>query len=404
MALYALINNMKFNKLKSQAFFGDFVISILIFTVILIIYFTYTKNLSNEDTDLLDDLLTDAKTISLSFTSRGYPDNWQASDVVRIGFTDNSNRIDNEKFSEFVIINYNKSKKLLGTTYDYFLFFVNESGEIKNVEGFCGTGMGEVNITYDIAAAYYYQNREGEQIMKIFMDETFDATLYCDGGPKCDDLSFDNFISDINNYDFIIVEHPAWSTSKFDDFETAANPWLTAGGILFVGGEMMTPNQHDAFGVEFNKVSGEAPSDELATVVNEDEFIAFNLADNIIFRQAYWIDDFVSVSDFKDIARFNCTFSPRTCWTEFDDIEANGPVALARWPRGEGKILFFSDFDATYLAGNFQEILEGSAKKWANARCLPINISNIKRENLVKIDRLLIYNSDIVKMVFYLWQ
>ena len=88
---------------------------------------------------------------------------------------------------------------------------------------------------------------------------------------------------------------------------------------------------------------------------------------------------------------------------EFDDIKANGDIALARWPRGEGKMLFFSDFDADYLAGDFQTILEGSANKWANAVCLPINISNIKRDNLVRIDRLVIYKSDKIKMVLYLW-
>jgi len=233
--------------------------------------------------------------------------------------------------------------------------------------------------------------------MKSFMEDTFSATVYCDGGPKCDFLSFADFLSDINNYDFIVVEHPTWSTSDFNTFESVTNLWLQNGGILFVGGQLPSSNQQEAFNVEFNKISGQAERDRLSTVVNEDEFVGFNLADNIIFRQAYYIEDVSVGANLKDIARFNGT------WVEFEDIKANGDIALARWPLNEGKILFFSDFDADYLAGNFQEILEASAQKWANAVCLPINITNLKRDNLVRTNRLVIYNSNQLKMVFYLW-
>lgn len=382
---------------KGQIWFTDFVIATLIFSLALISYYTYTTNISKQDSSVMNQLFTDVKTISTSLTTEGFPSNWNANTVTRIGFTDNSNRIDNTKFDEFNKISYNKSKKLLGTIYDYFLFFVNESGDVQNIEGYCGTGIGEVNITLDISAAYYYQNRDEEDFLKSYMENTFGATVYCDGSKKCDFLSFSDFISDINNYDFIVVEHPAWSTSNFNSFEAVADPWLLGGGILFAGGQLPSSNQHEAFGVEFNKKTGQAEKDRLSTVVNVDEFVAFNLEDNIIFRQAYYIEDVSIGADLKDIARFNGS------WVEFDDIRANGDIALARWPRGDGKMLFFSDFDANYLAGDFQTILEGSANKWANAVCLPINISNIKRDNLVKVERLLIHNSDPVKMVLYLW-
>jgi len=381
----------------------DFVIGMIVFSLVLISYYTYTTNISKEDSSATDNLISDAKIVSSSLTTSGYPDNWDVNTVIRIGFTDSYNRIDNAKFGQFAQINYNKTKKLLGTIYDYFLYFVNESGDVQNVEGYCGTGIGEVNISYDLSAAYYYQNRDEEQFLKSFMEDTFSATVYCDGGPKCDFLSFSQFTTDINNYDFIVVEHPTWSTAEFNSFESVADPWTQNGGILFVGGQLPSSNQHEAFGVEFNKKSGQSESDRLSTVVNEDEFVNFNLKDNIIFRQAYYIKDESLPADFKDIVRFNCSTSPPTCYDEFDDIKANGDIALARWPRGNGKMLFFSDFDATYLAGDFQEILEGSAQKWANAVCLPINISNIKRDNLVRTDRLVIYKSNQIKMVLYLW-
>lgn len=385
---------------KSQMWFTDFVIALVIFSLTLISYYTYTANISKQDSSVMNEIISDAKTVSSAFTSGGYPDNWDSSTVTRIGFTDNYNRIDNEKFGEFNKIKYNKTKKLLGTIYDYFLFFVNESNDVQNVEGFCGTGSGTVNVTYDLSAAYYYEGDTagGEDFLKSFMEETFGATVYCQSDSKCSSsLFFSDFITDINNYDFIVVEHPTWSTSNFNSFKSAADPWLTAGGILFVGGQIPSSQGDEAFGVEFFKKTGQAETDRLSTVVNEDEFVAFDLEDNIIFRQAYYIEDVSVGADLKDIVRFNGT------WVEFDDIKANGDIALARWPRGEGKILFFSDFDADYLVGNFQDILEGSAQKFANAVCLPINITGLNRANLVKVDRTVVYNSKQLKMVLYLW-
>jgi len=385
---------------QAQMWFTDFVIGMVIFSLVLISYYTYTTNISKQDSVVMNNLISDVKTVTSSLTSSGYPNNWNSNTVTRIGFTDNYNRIDNDRFNEFNKINYNTSKKLLGTTYDYLLFFVNESGDVQNIEGFCATGSGTVNISYELSAAYYYQNRDEEQFLKSFMEDDFQATVYCDGGPKCDFLPFSDFISDINNYDFIVVEHPTWSTSNFDSFESVADPWVQNGGILFVGGQLPSANQHAAFGVEFNKKAGQSESDRLSTVVNEDEFVVFNLKDNIIFTQAYYIEDVSIGADLKDIARFNGT------WINFDDIKLNGDIALARWPRGtnDGKILFFSDFDANYLAGNFQDILEGSAQKFSNAVCLPIDFTGVERDNLVKVERMVVHNSDLVKMVFYLWQ
>ncbi len=383
--------------LKSQAFYGDFIISVFILIVVILVYFEYIKNLPDQDSKPINDLLAEADIITSSLISQGYPLNWDANNVVRAGFADSGNKINNARFAEFVAINYNKSKKLLGVTNDYFLYFQNGSGNVKNVEGFCGTGFGEVNISYDIKAAYYYENMEQEQFMKSFMESEFDATVYCDGSKKCDYLPFSQLLNDIGSYDFIVVEHPYWSTSKFNDFEDAADPWLQNGGILFVGGEMPTQQGTEAFGVEFYKKSGQSQSDRLSTVVKEDEYTAFSLADNIVFRQAYYIEDVSVGPNLKDIARFNGTD------IEFNDILDND-IALARWPYGSGKVFFFSDFDATYLAGNFKEVLEGAAKKWANAKCLPIDISKVKRQDLVRSDRLLIYNNQIVKMVLYVWQ
>jgi len=386
---------------KSQAFFSDFVIALFIFTAMLITYFSYTTNLSNQDTGLLDDLLTDAKAFSSSLTSSGYPNNWNANNVVRIGFTDNDNKIDNSKFGEFGKINYNKSKKLLGTRYDYLAFFLNESGDLQNIEGFCAIGYPAVNIAYDIKAAYFYKDAGGDQFLKDFMVNNFNADVYTEDGNEPDAIGdLCDLTNVISNYDVVSLEAPEMPAGmpcgKFGAFKSAAETWVNSGGFLMISGELVAAQKKNLVDVEFAKGAGLSSSEEHATVVNEDEFLDFELTAGLKFDQGFTVED-AGATNFKDIARFNESD------LLFADILDN-KIAIARWEYGNGNTIFFSDFDATYFVADFQETLEASIRKWIRARCLPIDFSNVNRENLVKIDRLLIYKSEIVKMVLYLWQ
>ena len=379
---------------KAQMWFMDFVIAILIFSLVLISYYTYTTNISKKDTVVMDDLVSDSKTVASSLISPGFPDNWNANTVARIGFTDNNNRIDNAKFSEFNEINYNKSKKLLGTIYNYFLYFVNESGDTQNVEGYCGTGMGEVNITYDIKSAYYYKGPGEEEYLKSFMQNEFKADVYCERSSDCPGAILTDLNSKISSYSFVVMESPELSTGDFNSFKAAAEPYVASGGFLMLGGQLLAAQGKTMLDVTFYKIAGLSQSDKLSTVVRQDEFFNFNVADNIVFTQAYYIAS--AGASIIDIARFNESD------IELIDILDN-KIALARWEYGDGNAFFLSDFDADYFQGNFIETLKASAKKWIGAGCLPINIDNIKRGNLVRVDRLVIYKSNQIKMVLYLW-
>ena len=63
------------------------IIAVLIFGAAILIYYKTTTNLSDQDEALLDDLLIDAKLISGSLMSQGYPYNWSKDNVARIGIT-----------------------------------------------------------------------------------------------------------------------------------------------------------------------------------------------------------------------------------------------------------------------------------------------------------------------------
>ena len=395
---------------KGQVWFTDFVIATLIFTFVLIAYYTYTTNISKQHSLTADELVSDAESISSSLLLEGFPDDWDSATVQSIGITNNNQRINKTKFNEFMKISYNKTKKLFGTTYDYLLFFLNESGDVQNVEGFCGTGKPEVNISYDLTAAYFYKDDISDQFLKSFMRDYFDVDIYTKDGSESDAIGdLCDLTNNIDNYGVVVLEAPEISSGnpcgKFGAFKTAAEPWVENGGFLMISGELVSGQKKEMVGAAYEKDAGLSSPQEHATVVNEDEYLNFQLGGGLIFDQGFTVEDAGTIPpavDFMDIARFNCT-GPSTCDIEFEDILDN-KIAIARWSYGEGKVFFFSDFDAEYFAGDFQETLEVSTRKWIGAQCLPINISNIERKNLVKIERLVIYKSKLVKMVLYLWQ
>lgn len=134
---------------KAQVFSLDLIIAMLVFGSALLLYYKNITNLSDQDEELLDDILIDVKSISNSLVSQGYPYNWSKDNVVRIGITDN-NRVSEEKLAEFSKIPYKESKKLLGTIYDYYVFFTDRNNNIMQInsslEGIGKPGVNSTNI------------------------------------------------------------------------------------------------------------------------------------------------------------------------------------------------------------------------------------------------------------------
>ena len=134
---------------KAQAFCFDMIVAVLIFSAAILVYYKITTNLSDQDEALLDDLLIDAKSISGSLVSQGYPYNWTKDNVVRIGII-NDNRINETKLEQFSRIPYNDSRKLFGTAHDYYVYFRDRNNDIipfnETLEGIGKLGVDSTNI------------------------------------------------------------------------------------------------------------------------------------------------------------------------------------------------------------------------------------------------------------------
>ncbi|MBI1935007.1 hypothetical protein HYS31_01065 [Candidatus Woesearchaeota archaeon] len=363
---------------KAQAWYMDFAIAMLLFLFTLAFYFNYTNNIQNEEQSALSTSLKDAKSISSSLALGGYPQNWDNTSVIRIGIADDT-RVNSTKLQNFKKMSYKSSKKLFGTIFEYFVFFLNDKGEVININGICGIGSSLVNATYNIKSAYYYQD-EDDSFLKGFMESTFKADIYLQ------DIA--GLTNNISKYSFIVMEHPLLSGSEFSNNKANLENFSSRGGIFMISGELATPATNNMAGANFKKKSGQSSSQRTAIVNNSDQYLSFTVGQSMVFDQYYYAENASGSSNFKIIATFNQT----------------SDNAIARWNYGNGTLFFFSDFDVSYFSDDFVGIVEEAAKSLVGGTCNPINISGISIKNLAKAERYMAYNSKLVKMVVYSWQ
>tara|TARA_Y100000310_G_scaffold148787_3_gene148043 strand:- start:12068 stop:13198 length:1131 start_codon:yes stop_codon:yes gene_type:complete len=370
---------------KAQAWYMDFAIGLLLFSFTLAIYFGYTNNFQKQESGDLDFLLKDAKAISSSLALSGYPNDWDASTVVRIGVSDDQ-RLNSTKLKSFKLLNYSRTKSSLGTTYEYFVHFVNQDEEVLNVDSVCGVGHSLINTSYNIKSAYYYSDI-ADSFLKDFMETTFKADIYFGDNPgDLDDI--DSLKTNISKYGFLVMEHASLSTSNYNDVKDEINNFSSSGNIFMISGQLTSAQGKELVGVDFFKKSGQSISDRNSTVNNTDQHLTLTKDENIVFAQAYYVENESEAIGFKQIATFN----------------KDGKNAISNWKYGNGSVYSFSDFDVSFFNGDFVNMIEAAAKGIVGGTCNPINITSLNLKNLVKTERYLNYNSDIVKMIVYIWQ
>ncbi len=158
---------MKTNK-RAQIWGIDLMSGMVLFVVGMVILFVYSLNQSNEVQDNFELLFYEGKTIADNFLSSGYPSDWNSTNVITIGISDDSklNETKLENLYEMIYIdsNYSTTKNLLNTQYDYY-FFLNQNMTINSaeIEGIGKPGITKNNINVKnlikITRFTIYQNK-----------------------------------------------------------------------------------------------------------------------------------------------------------------------------------------------------------------------------------------------------
>ena len=110
-------------KKRAQAWYVDFMVGLLIFLLAIGAYYIYQGSLSEEVDYTLNDMVAESKGISISLMSPGFPADWTPADVEKIGITDGTTRVDYDKLGYFSQLDYNLTRSLFGTSYEYVVYF-----------------------------------------------------------------------------------------------------------------------------------------------------------------------------------------------------------------------------------------------------------------------------------------
>ncbi len=129
------------NRRKAQIWYTDFMMGILIFVIVIFIYYGFAYTLNQDPSDIISDLIMEAKAISSSLVTGGAPADWNQSSVEIIGLTDGDQRLMQEKLDMFADMGYHETKTKLRTPYDYYFYLEDVEGNIIPINGEQGIGL-----------------------------------------------------------------------------------------------------------------------------------------------------------------------------------------------------------------------------------------------------------------------
>lgn len=109
---------------RAQGWGFDIIIASTLFLFAIILFYQYSLNYSSENEEIIQSLSYDGNIIGNSLLSEGYPKNWNATNVITPGIL-SDNKINNTKLELFynLSLDYNKSKSLFNTRFDYYINF-----------------------------------------------------------------------------------------------------------------------------------------------------------------------------------------------------------------------------------------------------------------------------------------
>ncbi len=133
----------------AQAWGIDLAVAMIIFTFGILIFFFYAINRPNEAKENIDSLSYDGEVIADSILSKGYPDNWNTTNIGTLGVL-SDNKVNETKLEYFYNLSaedYNRTRALFNTRFEYYLSFSqNMSISGLEVEGIGSEPNNEENL------------------------------------------------------------------------------------------------------------------------------------------------------------------------------------------------------------------------------------------------------------------
>ncbi len=375
-----------------QAWYMDFVVAVIVFSIMIVIYFIYLPNVNNQELNAMDDIYLDSQFIVESLMTPGLPYNWTAVDVIKIGVVSNGSYLNETlvgRFKNFANADYDSAKNLLGIRSEFVVFFVDTNGNLRNINGTYYIGESDVNYesnASDLNLAYYYRDTKQNYLFNHYDNNNFNINV--------DEFntSVVTNLNTISDYDFIIMESPELTDGSPDQQEQVED-YVYGGGNVFISDKMFQSGTN-LFGVRHSQESSGTGG---VTVTALDQYLDLEIGDTMNCSDGYAVDSSYvgdpNASNFQILA-------------EYDN---SGETAIASWEYGNGTVYYFCNFQTEFNNGgetDFQYILYDASERFVQINHFGGNISmeNVQRDNVVKMIRLVNYKGEPISMVVYAWE
>lgn len=130
---------MKFKIKKGQAWGLDLMIAVMIFTAGISAFYFYSLNYSQNQGETMKQMTDEGNFIAESIFSEGYPENWTADNVEKLGIL-SSGKINETKLEIFYSLasgDYSRTRELFRTKFNYYFLsdenFTINSSEVEGI-------------------------------------------------------------------------------------------------------------------------------------------------------------------------------------------------------------------------------------------------------------------------------
>ena len=137
---------------KGQIWYTDFIVALLLFMIALTIYFSITNSLL-ESGQGLDEMITDLNVIGSSLISEGFPRDWNASTVEKIGFTNGNYRLNQTKLERLYAMDHEPIRLAFNTRFNLYIFLLDQNDNPLLINGEDSVGLNSTNAEQLIRAS-----------------------------------------------------------------------------------------------------------------------------------------------------------------------------------------------------------------------------------------------------------
>jgi hypothetical protein len=351
--------------MKAQAWYPDFIIAIVAFSLALVFFFSLLPNLKAQMTDTLEDVYVDSVRIAGNLMAEGYPPEWTAADVVSIGIA-SGGRLDKRKVNELGLLSltdYYRAKRSLGTRSDFLVYFHDQEGRMQRIGDFHMLGSPLASCTDDGASKRIAYYASAGSLLHAEMALLANRT-------KADVVKYDGpglMMPDLGDYDAVLIENPNLSQAQTGLLEA----YVGSGRAAFLSGII---NQDSKEALSCNLSYSDALLN--STVIYEDTYLDLQQGQQLLLRN-------------------------NTADCLMTRIAGSGNMTtIARWRHGPGTVLYLSSFEG--LEVYVEEAMEQYI--WNEVINATLNLTAIEEESLASVSRISLHSRKPTVMVVMAWR